>query len=374
MQQQTKVHCDPEKRHDFVLIFDVADGNPNGDPDAGNLPRTDPETMQGLVTDVALKRKVRNFVSLVAEDEDYEHRRSALNVYVEHKGAALNTQHRKSYEALDIPTTEPGRKQFSDPALVDYFTSFQPEGFTLVSPEEEGGKYELVYSGELSEEDLKAALDAIGRENSEAKKLAKQASDAAKPVKPSREQVGRARDWMCGHFYDIRMFGAVMMTEINAGQVRGPLQLTFSRSVDPVIPQDLSITRVAITREQEREKKETEMGRKTLIPYGLYVGRGFFSPHLARQTGVTAEDLELFWDALLHMWAFDRSASRGMMNVRGLYVFTHDKKLGNAPAHELFDRIRVSSNGSESPRSFGDYEVEVGDSLPEGIHLTRIVG
>jgi CRISPR-associated protein Csd2 len=180
---------------------------------------------------------------------------------------------------------------------------------------------------------------------------------------------------MCQHFYDVRTFGAVMTTTVNAGQVRGPLQLTFARSVDSIIPQDLSITRVAITREEEQEKKETEMGRKTLVPYGLYVGYGFFSPHLAEQTGVNAEDLELFWNALVHMWAFDRSASRGRMDIQGLYVFSHDKKLGNAPAQELFDRVRASSNGKESPRSFNDYEVTVDDAnLPEGVHLTRLVG
>ncbi|MEW6635682.1 MAG: type I-C CRISPR-associated protein Cas7/Csd2 [Actinomycetota bacterium] len=372
-QTATKVHCDPTKKHDFVLIFDVTDGNPNGDPDAGNLPRTDPETMQGLVTDVALKRKVRNFVALVADD--YEERRSALNIYVEHKGAALNAQHRKSYEALGIATSEPGRKEVTDEALIEYFARVQPEGFTLVEPSEEGGSYELVYSGELSKEDLTATLDAIGEENAEAKKFAKQVAAAATERKPSREQIENARDWMCRHFYDIRMFGAVMTTGVNAGQVRGPLQLTFARSVDPIIPQDLAITRVAITREEEQEKKETEMGRKTLIPYGLYVGHGFFSPHLAKQTGVTAADLELFWDALVYMWDLDRSASRGMMNPRGLYVFTHENKLGNAPSHQLFEciSIRRSGNGA-SPRRFEDYEVRVDEDLPGGVTLTRVLG
>ncbi len=167
-----------------------------------------------------------------------------------------------------------------------------------------------------------------------------------------------------------------MTTGVNAGQVRGPLQLTFARSVDPIIPQDLAITRVAITREEERDKKETEIGRKTLIPYGLYVGYGFFSPHLARQTGVTEADLEMFWDALVHMWDLDRSASRGMMNPRGLYVFTHDNKLGNAPSHELFERVRPSrrdGNGN-SPRKFEDYEVRVDENLLDGVTLTRVLG
>lgn len=372
--QQTKVHCDPSKKHDFVLIFDVTDGNPNGDPDAGNLPRTDPETMQGLVTDVALKRKVRNFVALVAED--YGDRRSALNIYVEHKGAALNAQHRKSYDALGIATSEPGRKQITDEVLIEFFARVQPEGFTLLEPTEESPSYELVYSGELSKEDLISTLDAIGAENAEARKFAKQVSDAAKKRDPTREQVDDAREWMCQHFYDIRMFGAVMTTGVNAGQVRGPLQLTFARSVDSIIPQDLAITRVAITREEERDKKETEMGRKTLIPYGLYVGHGFFSPHLAWQTGVTEEDLELFWDALVYMWDLDRSASRGMMNLRGLYVFTHDNKLGNAPSQQLFERVRPSrrNENHDSPRKFEDYEVRVDEDLPEGVTLTRVLG
>lgn len=375
-QTATKVHCDPSKKHDFVLIFDVTDGNPNGDPDAGNLPRTDPETMQGLVTDVALKRKVRNFVALVADD--YEERRSALNIYVEHKGAALNAQHRKSYEALGIATSEPGRKELTDETLIEFFARVQPEGFTLLEPTEESPGYELVYSGELSKEDLTFTLDAIGSENAEARKFAKKVSDAATERKPTRGQVDEARDWMCEHFYDIRMFGAVMTTGVNAGQVRGPLQLTFARSVDSIVPQDLAITRVAITREEEREKKETEIGRKTLIPYGLYVGYGFFSPHLARQTSVTEADLETFWDALVYMWDLDRSASRGMMNPRGLYIFTHENKLGNAPSHRLFELVKIPRvNGS--PRRFDDYNVEapVEGSLDEsgfpGVTLTKVL-
>lgn len=281
-------HTDPAKKHDFVLIFDCTDGNPNGDPDAGNLPRTDPETMQGIVTDVCLKRKVRNYVTEASEND----------LYVEHKGAALNTQHRKAYEALGLKAGKADRAQRDD-----------------------------------------------------------------------------ARAWMCENFYDVRMFGAVMSTKTyNAGQVRGPVQLTFSRSVDPVLPQDISITRVAITREEENEAKETEMGRKTLIPYGLYIAHGFFSPQLAAQTGATEEDLSLFWSALVNMWEFDRSATRGFMATRGLYVFTHESPLGNAPAHKLFDLVKVRrSEGVEAPRSFSDYEVVVESGLPEGVSLEAIV-
>ncbi len=375
-EQATKVCCDPAKKHDFLLVFEVTDGNPNGDPDAGNLPRTDPETMEGLVTDVALKRKVRNFVATVADDEEYRDRREALNIYVEHKGAALNAQHRKAYRAKEIPTSEPGREKIEDEVLIEYFARVQPEGFTLTEPTDGSEAYELVYSGELSKGDLSAVLDMIGDENPQAKKFAEKVSKKAKEIKPSRQQVEDARQWMCEHFFDIRMFGAVMTTGVNAGQVRGPLQLTFSRSVDPIIPQDLAITRVAVTREEEQDQKETEIGRKTLIPYGLYVGRGFFSPHLAAQTGVTAEDLELFWDALIYMWDLDRSASRGTMSLRGLYVFTHEKKYGNAPVHELFERVRPSlKDGVTSPRRFSDYTVEVDETdMPEGVMLTRLLG
>lgn len=286
-------HTDPTKRHDFVLIFDVTDGNPNGDPDGGNLPRTDPETMQGIVTDVCLKRKVRDYITVASDN----------NIYMEHKGAALNAQNRKAFEAIGV-----------------------------------------------------------------------------EPKKATSENRDNARDWMCENFYDIRMFGAVLSTGqslgLNAGQVRGPVQLTFARSVDPVLPQDISITRVAITREEDREGgKETEMGRKTLIPYGLYIGHGFFSPHLAKQTGVTEEDLVLFWNALANMWEFDRSAARGLAATRGLYVFTHESPLGNAPAHKLFDLVRVVRNeGVEAPRAFTDYTVTVAEGdIPAGVTLDAVV-
>lgn len=375
-EQTTKLHCDPAKRHDFVLVFDVTDGNPNGDPDAGNLPRTDPETLQGLVTDVSLKRKVRNFVALVGEDEP-EERKSKLNIYVEHRGV-LNAQHRKSYRALNIPTSEPGEEEVTDSGLLDFFTANQPDGFSLLQIPGDEEKYKLVYSGELSKEDLAAVLDDIGQEDPKAKTFAKRVSGKAKERKASREQVNDAREWMCANFYDIRMFGAVMSTKINAGQVRGPVQMTFARSIDPILPQDISITRVAITKEEDKNEKETEMARKTLIPYGLYVGHGFFSPHLARQTGVTAEDLELFWDAMVHMWSFDRSASRGLMAPRGLYIFTHENKLGNAPSHKLFESIKVPKAGG-SPRSFDDYDLEIPAEGPldesgfPGVTLTKVL-
>jgi CRISPR-associated protein Csd2 len=302
----TAVHLDPARRHDFVLLFDVTDGNPNGDPDAGNLPRIDPETMQGLVTDVALKRKVRDWVDLARGHEE------RFKIYVQNKGEALNDLHQRAYTALDMKST--GSRQ-------------------------------------------------------------------------ARGDVERAREWMCDNFYDVRTFGAVMTTGVNAGQVRGPLQLTFARSLDPIVPLDVSITRVAITRPEdarivtseegsEQGGKTTEMGRKALVPYGLYRGHGFFVPAFAARTGFSSEDLELFWTALVHMWDIDRSASRGLTACRGLYVFSHDSALGNAPAHTLLERVEVERNaGVEAPRRFEHYTVSVQDTgLPAGVTLTRIVG
>lgn len=305
MTTRTTVHLDVDKRHDFVLLFDVADGNPNGDPDAGNLPRVDPETMQGLVTDVSLKRKVRDWVDVARGDQE------RYKIYVQSGGPALNALHQRAYTDLGITST--GAKQ-------------------------------------------------------------------------ARGDVDRARAWMCENFYDIRIFGAVMTTGVNCGQVRGPVQLTFARSVDPIVPLDLSITRVAVTREEDAmiavsdegqmTGKQTEMGRKALVPYGLYRAHGFFNPHFAKQTGADSEDLALFWQALQQMWDLDRSSSRGLMACRGLYVFSHESSLGNAPAHALFERIEVARrDGVEAPRSFRDYVVQVNaDGLPQGVTLTRLVG
>lgn len=303
---ESSTYTDPSRRHDFVLVFEVTDGNPNGDPDAGNLPRVDPETMQGLVTDVCLKRKVRDWIDATKGEE------ANFKIYVQNKGIALNTLNRRAYEAENLTPT--GAKQ-------------------------------------------------------------------------KRSEVEKTRIWMCRNFYDIRTFGAVMTTEVNCGQVRGPVQLTFARSIDPIVPLDLSITRVAITREQdvelvETEKgteggKVTEMGRKALVPYGLYVGYGFINPHFAEQTGFTKEDLALFWQALLAMWDLDRSASRGRLACRGLFVFTHENKLGKAPAHKLFDLVKVTRRNLETPpRQFTDYEVSLPkpETLPEGVTLTLLEG
>lgn len=307
------IYTDIQKRHDFVILFDVENGNPNGDPDAGNLPRVDPETMHGLVTDVCLKRKIRNYVALTKnQTQGYE-------IYVEHQGV-LNNQHERAWAELQNEAKEK-------------FTKEQKK-------------------------------------------------------KPARKNQDWTKVWMCKNFYDIRTFGAVMSTEINCGQVRGPVQLTFSRSCDPIVPLDMSITRVAVTKADDAKVDEeggkvSEMGRKSLIPYGLYKGYGFINPFLAEQTGFSADDLSLLWEALQMMFETDRSASKGLMSCRGLYVFTHDNKFGKAPAHKLFDLIGVNprkdkdvtdTDNKKPARAFSDYEVFIDrDSIPEGVILTELV-
>ena len=292
------ITTDINRRHDFVLLVDVRDGNPNGDPDAGNMPRVDPETMQGLVTDVAIKRKVRDYVDLAHGDGRFK-------VYVQH-GKFLSEQRKRVFD---------------------------------------------------------------------------QRSDGKTPTQSD------GRTWMCEEFYDVRMFGAVMsMKEHNAGQVRGPMQLTFARSIDPIMPLDSTIVGPAqnnkdVNREENTEGQATNygtMGRKSTVPYGLYRAHGFFNPHFAERTGVNTDDLQLFWKALEMMWDLDRSATRGEMACRGLYVFTHDSKLGNAPAHRLFDLIETPKSDSAAPRSFTDYRVKrPADGQIEnhpGVRLTTLAG
>lgn len=288
-------------RYDFVLVFDVRDGNPNGDPDAGNLPRLDAESGHGLVTDVSLKRKVRNFVGLVKGETP------PFDIYVKEK-SILNQTHEKAYVAID------------------------------------------------AEEELKGD----------------------KKRKGSGDTVDKARQWMCANFFDVRTFGAVMSTGVNCGQVRGPVQITFARSVDPVIAQEHSITRMAVATEAEAEKQQGDnrtMGRKHTVPYGVYVAHGFVSSFLAKQTGFSEFDLDLLWQALEHMFEHDRSAARGEMATRGLYVFKHDSELGNAHAHTLFDRIKVARKADvDVARSFADYEVSIDEaSLPNGVTLIKRV-
>ncbi|MBN2690601.1 MAG: type I-C CRISPR-associated protein Cas7/Csd2 [Burkholderiaceae bacterium] len=312
-------------RYDFVLLFDVKDGNPNGDPDAGNLPRLDAETGHGLVTDVALKRKVRNFVAMTRDQDvrDPQPGEKRFEIYVREK-AILNQQHQRAYSAL-----------------------------------------------KLDAEPAESAPDEAIEKISEAKKPAKD-----KKRKGGGDDVNKAREWMCQNFFDVRTFGAVMSTGINCGQVRGPVQLTFARSVDPVIAQEHSITRMAVATEAEAEKQGGDnrtMGRKHTVPYGLYVAHGFISGFLAKQTGFGEDDLELLWQALAQMFEHDRSAARGEMSTRGLYVFKHDSELGNAPAHALFERIVVArKSGVDVPRGFADYGVMIQDTdLPSGVTLLR---
>ncbi|MEM9007507.1 MAG: type I-C CRISPR-associated protein Cas7/Csd2 [Cyanobacteria bacterium P01_F01_bin.86] len=374
-------HLNPNVRHDFLLMFDVANGNPNGDPDGGNMPRTDPETSHGLVTDVCLKRKVRNYVATYADYEATDEEKGRLKIFVEHHGV-LNEKIREAYIGEGIPVGKPSSSPINSELLeaVQEIAPHLPTAFTFETGDEDSDKVEatLGYSGELSktEIDNALALDAVAEACKQNKKLKKFINDLVKKAgKPDKniKNANKAKAWMCQNFYDVRMFGAVMSTGLNAGQVRGPLQLTFARSINPVQPQDLAVTRVAVTDAKDREKLQT-IGRKTLIPYGLYMGYGFYSPYLADQTGVTEADLSLFWEALVKMWDFDRSASRGMMAPRGLYVFSHESKLGNAPAHKLFERVAVNLKEADTPpRQFSDYAVTVAaDDLPNGITLTRL--
>jgi CRISPR-associated protein Csd2 len=278
---------DLKKRYDFIYLFDVKDGNPNGDPDAGNLPRVDAETGNGLVTDVCLKRKVRNYVGLVkGEKPPYE-------IYVKEK-AVLNNQHERAYKALGVDLSgDEGKRK----------------------------------GGDKTEE---------------------------------------ARKWMCQNFYDVRTFGAVMSTGVNCGQVRGPVQITFARSIDQVISSEHSITRMAVTTEKEAEKQSGDnrtMGRKFTIPYGLYRAYGFISAPLANQTGFSEEDLNLFWDALQGMFEHDRSAARGLMSAQRLIIFEHASLMGNKPAQELFERVKIERK-NEPGRDFSDYTVSLDGKEP----------
>jgi len=285
-----------EHRYEFVLLFDVENGNPNGDPDAGNLPRIDPETSHGLVTDVAVKRKIRNYVEIVKAGEP------GYDIYVR-EGAVLNAQHRKAYEHFKV---EPEDKKLpKDEALAQQITRF-----------------------------------------------------------------------MCDNFYDIRTFGAVMTTKVNCGQVRGPVQMGFARSIDPIVQHEVTITRVAVTSEEDAESKSREMGRKHIVPYALYRLEGFVSASLAEKTGFSNEDLELLWEALENMFDHDRSASRGKMASRRLVIFEHESKLGNAPAHKLFDAVRVVRvDDSRPPRSYSDYRVEVDrTAVPSGVTVIDRLG
>ncbi len=281
-----------KNRYDFVYLFDVQDGNPNGDPDGDNAPRTDYETGQGLVTDVCLKRKVRNYVQIkMGEDQ--------LNQIFVKEGAVLNNEIKKAYKALDLKPKEKGKES---------------------------------------------------------------------------DNKDKARQYMCEHYYDIRTFGAVMSTGDNAGQVRGAVQLTFARSIDPVMTSEHTVTRMAVTDEKDKDKERT-MGRKATVPYGLYRAHGFISAALARETTFSEDDLDLLWEALKNMFDLDRSAARGLMAARRLIVFKHDDDLGNAPAHKLFELVKVEAKDPSRPaRSFSDYEITVDESkFPKGVQLLDLI-
>lgn len=298
-----------KNRYDFVILFDVENGNPNGDPDAGNMPRIDPETGLGLVTDVCLKRKIRNYVEMVkgdlpGDDSDAREDEQGYQIYIK-ENVPLNRSDARAFEYLGV-------------------------------------------------------------------------TDIKKAKKDDPEIDRKVRDFMCRNFYDIRTFGAVMTTfvkaALNCGQVRGPVQLGFARSVDPIVPQEVTITRVAITTEADAERKGTEMGRKYIVPYGLYRAEGFVSANLARKTtGFSEEDLALLWQAIIHMFDEDRSAARGKMAVRELIVFKHSGELGDAPAYRLFDAVQVKKT-VDVPRRYQDYEVKVNEAaIPEGVTCTRMI-
>lgn len=303
-----------KNRYDFVILFDVENGNPNGDPDAGNMPRVDPETGYGLVTDVCLKRKIRNYVQMRKGDEP------GYDIYVK-ESEPLNRSDLTAGDKCNV------------------------------------------------REDLEALQKASGKEaKALGSKLRKQDPDIDRKL----------RDAMCETFFDIRTFGAVMTTfvkaSLNCGQVRGPVQLTFARSIDPVLPQEVTITRVAITTEADAENKGTEMGRKYIIPYALYRAEGFVSANLAHKTtGFSEDDLKLLWEAILNMFEEDHSAARGKMAVRELIVFKHDSMFGNAPSYKLFDSVVIKRNDDVVvPRKYSDYTVTVAENLPEGVTCTRM--
>ena len=292
-----------KNRYEFVILFDVENGNPNGDPDAGNMPRIDPESGLGLVTDVCLKRKIRNYVETVKEGEN------GYQIYIR-EDVPLNRSDRKACENLGITET-----------------------------------------------DDKKVTEGL-------KKLKKNDPDADLKI----------RDYMCQNFFDIRTFGAVMTTfvkvSLNCGQVRGPVQIGFARSIDPIVSQEVTITRVAITTEKDAEDKKTEMGRKSIVPYGLYRAEGYVSANLARKvTGFTEEDLDLLWEAIINMFEHDHSAARGKMAVRELIVFKHSKELGDCPAYKLFDAVEVSRKADVVyPRNYRDYEVQI-----HGVEVKRMI-
>lgn len=355
-------------RYDFVILFEVKDGNPNGDPDAGNLPRLDAETGHGLVTDVSLKRKVRNFVSLL-----HQYKRP-YDIYIKEK-AVLGRSHVEAFTSLGISLGEEGRH----PITGDQAEGLQELGLpeSLIVEEVQEGNFELITAADIDKKSIHGWIKE-NKPSAALKKIITESLKKSKGRKPTQEESENGREWLCQNFFDIRAFGAVLSLKSapNCGQVRGPVQLTFARSVDPIIAQEHSITRMAVATEAEAEKQGGDnrtMGRKHTVPYGLYVAHGFISSFLANQTGFSTDDLDLLWQALTQMFEHDRSAARGEMATRGLYVFKHDSELGNAPAHTLFDRVQVRKN-TEVPRSFSDYTVTLNDAdMPTGVTINKLI-
>ena len=358
-------------RYDFTLIFDVQDGNPNGDPDAGNLPRIDAETGKGLVTDVCLKRKVRNYVQLVKGCE------RPYDIYIKEK-AVLGAAHVKAFKELGISVGEESRKPISQELFEKLSELDLCEGLTLEEGEEEGADHHLIVGADADKKVIKVWIKDEKLEKSIASAINTALKDA-KPRKPTADETEQGRKKMCEDYFDIRTFGAVLSLKSapNCGQVRGPIQITFGRSTDRIVSLEHSITRMAVATEAEAEKQGGDnrtMGRKNTVPYGLYVAHGFVSPHLAAQTGFSGDDLELFWKSLEQMFEHDRSAARGLMSTQKLIVFKHDSALGNAPAHKLFDLIEIKRNtNNEGPaRSFKDYNVTVGNA-PVGVEILELL-
>ena len=360
-----------KNRYDFVLLFDVKDGNPNGDPDAGNLPRVDPETSHGLVTDVCLKRKVRNYVQLAKSCV------TGFDIYVKEK-AVLGRAHVAAFKELGIQLGEELNAPISKEVFAWLDENGVPNGLS-VDADEESNNYNLVVAADADKKEIKDWI----KESKPSKAVRDAINNVLKDAKsrrPTAEEVEQGKDKMCQKFYDIRTFGGVLSLKSapNCGQVRGPVQMTFARSVDQVVPLEYSITRMAVATEAEAEKQQGDnrtMGRKFTIPYGLYRCHGFVSAQLAAQTGFGEDDLALFWEALKNMFEHDRSAARGQMATRKLVVFKHDSKMGNAPAHELFERVTAKrKEGVEVPRNYADYAVSVNkENLPSGITLTSLV-
>lgn len=361
-------------RYDFVLLFDVKDGNPNGDPDAGNFPRIDAETGHGLVTDVCLKRKVRNFVGVTEEFK------APYDIYVKEK-AVLGLLQKAAYAEMKIELGQESRKEI--PANISELLEdfVLPEGMLM---QEEDDKSVIVVEADADIGAIKEALKEIKKEVKPPKELMDFLQASLKGVsarKPKKDEIEKGRNWMCQTYYDIRAFGAVMALKSapNCGQVRGPVQMTFARSIDPIVPLEHTITRMAVATEAESEKQSGDnrtMGRKHTVPYGLYVAHGFVSAFLARQTEFSEKDLEVLWDSLEYMFEHDRSAARGEMTTRGLYVFKHNCALGNAHAQDLFDLVKINRKEKiDIPRSFCDYEVKINkNQVPGNVKLDIKVG